>query len=94
LMTYLLDELRLDINGISHFEFRANKRTGDEDATPLHAAVRVGNGKHIEYLLSRDADPYVKSSIGDDVFAYAKRWGFDSQLAMLERCIAAREAEK
>jgi ankyrin repeat protein len=83
ILDYLLG-LGLDISGMSSFGSRVNKRTGDEDRTPLHAAIRAGNPLHMNFLLDRGADPRAKTIMGYTALEYAIYQGFDAWREVLE----------
>ena len=82
-MAYFLD-MGIDINGVSSFGRRMNKRAGDEDGTPLHAAIRGGTVENINFLLDRGADPAAKTVMGHTALEYAKRHDFDVGRKVLE----------
>jgi len=82
MMAFLLDS-GIDVNEISTFR-RRNKRAGDENGTPLHAAIRSGFEDRISFLLSRGADPSVKTECGDTALDYARRWNFETGIKVLE----------
>jgi ankyrin repeat protein len=83
MMAFLLD-YGIDINEISTFGYRRSKRAGDENGTPLHAAVRSGFEDRISFLLDRGADPNVKTECGDTALDYARRWNFETGIKVLE----------
>ena len=53
MMAFLLDETGIDIDVLSTFGHRINKVNGDENGTPLHAAIRSGQEDSIVFLLDR-----------------------------------------
>lgn len=84
-MAFLLDEAGVDINAVSTFGHRINKRTGDENGTPLHAAVRSGKEDNIMFLLNRGADTERTNVRGMTPLEYAKRYHFDMGTKILEQ---------
>ena len=83
-MAFLLDEAGVDINAVSTFGHRINKRTGDENGTPLHAAVRSGKEDNIMFLLDRGADTERTNVRGMTPLEYAKNYDFDMGIRILE----------
>ena len=83
-MKFFLDDCRVDINAISHFGHRMNKRDGDENGTPLQAAIRSGNKDRIRLLLERSADMDVRNERQQTALEYARNYGFDVGIRILE----------
>ena len=83
-MNFFLDDCHLDINAISQFGHRMNKRSGDENGTPLQAAIRSGNKDRIRLLLERGADPDVRNERQQTALEYARNYGFDVGIRNLE----------
>ena len=83
-MNFFLDDCRVDINAISQFGHRMNKRSGDENGTPLHAAIRSGNKDRIRLLLERGANPEVRNERQQTALEYAKDYEFDVGIRTLE----------
>ena len=83
-MEFFLDDCRVDVNAISQFGHRMNKRSGDENGTPLQAAIRSGNADRIRFLLERGADPDVRNERQQTALEYARDYGFDVGIHILE----------
>ena len=61
-----------------------NKRNGDENGTPLQAAIRSGNKDRMRLLLERGADPDVRNEREQTALEYARYHGFDVGIQILE----------
>lgn len=83
-MTFFLDKCHVDINAMSTFGHRINKRSGDENGTPLQAAIRSGNEDRMRLLLDRGADPDVRNEIELTALEYARENEFDVGIRILE----------
>ena len=83
-MKFFLDDCRVDINAISHHGHRINKRSGDENGTPLQAAIRSGNRDRIRLLLERGADLDVRNERQQTALEYARDHEFDVGIRILE----------
>lgn len=90
-MTFLLDEGHVDVNALSTFGHRVNKRGGDENGTPLHAAVRSGNEDRIRLLLDKGADPDVRNEVEQTALEYARENEFDVGIRILEEKVGGGE---
>lgn len=84
MMAFLIDETGIDINALSTFGHRINKVNGDENGTPLHAAIRSGEEHRVIFLLDRGSDLEKKNEMGDTPLEYARRWGFAEGVRILE----------
>ena len=83
-MKFFLDNCGVDINAISQFGRRMNKRDGDENGTPLQAAIRSGNKDRIRFLLERGANPNVRNERQQTALEYARDYEFDVGIRILE----------
>ena len=92
-MAFLLDKVGIDINTVSTFGYRINKRTGDENGTPLHAAVRSGKEDNIMFLLERGADTERTNVRGITPLEYAKQYHFDMGVRVLEKWAGSMGSE-
>ncbi|KAM0802720.1 ankyrin repeat-containing domain protein [Usnea florida] len=84
IMKFFLDDCRVDINAISQYGHRMNKRDGDENGTPLQAAIRSGNRDRIRLLLERGADLDVRNERQQTALEYARDYEFDVGIRILE----------
>ena len=90
-MTFFLDDCHVEINAISTFGHRMNKRSGDENGTPLQAAIRSGDKDRMRLLLERGADPDVRNECEQTALEYARHHGFDVGIRILEEKVGAGE---
>ena len=90
-MAYLVDECKIDGNAISNFGHRMWRR-GNENGTSLQQAVHFGDRARIAYVLTRGADPNVKSVLGHDAFMFAEHNEYHDRLGLLEELVAAQRS--
>ena len=84
MMAFLLDEVGMDINALSTFGHLMNERTGDENGTPLHAAVGSAAEEGIMFLLERGADIKKRNVMGMTPLECATAYGYETGRRVLE----------
>ena len=84
MMAFLLDEVGMDINAVSTFGHLVNERTGDENGTPLHAAVGSDVEERIMFLLERGADIKKRNVMGMTPLQCATALGYENGRRVLE----------
>ena len=87
-IAFSLDDCHVDINAISTFGHRMNKRSGDGNGMPLQAAIRSGNKDRMRLLLERGADPDVRNEREHTALEYARYHGFDVGIQTSEEKVA------